>query len=436
MEWNNNNTNTEVQWQSRRPPTYYTQSASGGLQDRGIAYEYLIQLCNTLQTGCWVNVPTQADANYLTQMATLFRDKLDPTLKIYLEYSNELWNQALSPTNYNWVENNSPAALSHSQKTAYQFKKVFAAWANVFGSAMSQRVMRVAAGNLSQGNQVVSDIMGYLNQGGDGGADAISVGAYFQFVQADYNSLNSLCPNVTTADVINLISSRMPTYYPILADIAQKAAGFGKPLLFYEGGQSQIPSVNCSNGQNAVRNAQIDPAMYTFYQTWLQKLNDTAGASLFLHFHLAGGGVFGALSNIFQSTSQKYQALLDYIALTPQYLATVSGAAAASRNLSVRIVPSTADLGRNGNLYVATIVKSAGSIAGTLLFHNGSTWLPAASPLPIYRSGPLADTTIALTGDKEVDLSAFDGTEIYVGYGLDETDLLKNSKWKRVYTVQ
>src|SRR5207249_2259985 len=77
MEWNNMNTNTETQWQNRRPSSYYTQSASGSLQNRGIAYEHAITLCNTQAKDCWLSVPTQADSNYITQLAILFRDNLN-----------------------------------------------------------------------------------------------------------------------------------------------------------------------------------------------------------------------------------------------------------------------------------------------------------------------------------------------------------------------
>src|SRR5207244_9294680 len=41
MEWNNMNTNTETRWANRRPTTYYSESASGHLPNRGTAYEHL-----------------------------------------------------------------------------------------------------------------------------------------------------------------------------------------------------------------------------------------------------------------------------------------------------------------------------------------------------------------------------------------------------------
>ena len=308
MEWNNTNTNTEVQWQNRRKPAYYTQGYDTLQSSLGIAWEYAIRLCNTTGKNCWINIPTQADTNYVGQLAKLFRDSLNPSLKIYLEYSNECWNNIFPQ--YTWINANG-IGTNQSQKTAYFMKKVFDKWQSVFGGLMSSRVIRVAAGKLTLTNTEVQDIMNYL-QSNNSDADAISLGAYFAWIPADYSALAALCPNQTIVNVKNTTRSRMTNYPPMLANAAQKSVSFNKPLIFYEGGQSIIAS-SAPCAQSTIYSAQADTCMYNMYNQWFNILRNTSSATLFMHFHLAGGGTFGSLININDATSQKYQALTDYV---------------------------------------------------------------------------------------------------------------------------
>ncbi len=75
-------------WSQRTSTSYYSQA-----QTTGVAYEYLIQLNNRVRKDAWVNIPHAADNNFIAQFAALLRDQLNPSLKIYVEYSNEVWNR-------------------------------------------------------------------------------------------------------------------------------------------------------------------------------------------------------------------------------------------------------------------------------------------------------------------------------------------------------
>ena len=58
----------------------------------GVSLEYQIALVNTLNVNAWFNIPHLADDDYIQNMALLIRDTLNPSLKAYIEYSNEIWN--------------------------------------------------------------------------------------------------------------------------------------------------------------------------------------------------------------------------------------------------------------------------------------------------------------------------------------------------------
>jgi len=87
-------------WALRRTPDYASQAAIG--PPKGMAWEYAIQFWNETGTDAWVNIPYTADDDYVTQLATLLKNNLAPGKKIYVEWSNEVWNGAYPyPANAN-----------------------------------------------------------------------------------------------------------------------------------------------------------------------------------------------------------------------------------------------------------------------------------------------------------------------------------------------
>ncbi|MDD6211185.1 MAG: T9SS type A sorting domain-containing protein [Bacteroidales bacterium] len=62
-------------------------------QAKGMSWEYVIRLSNETGTDPWINIPHKAVDRYVMALAELFRDMpLNPDRKLYVEYSNEVWN--------------------------------------------------------------------------------------------------------------------------------------------------------------------------------------------------------------------------------------------------------------------------------------------------------------------------------------------------------
>ncbi|MEM6315801.1 MAG: hypothetical protein AAF743_17060, partial [Planctomycetota bacterium] len=89
MDWNRTNGSTHVDWSDRTDldDAHWGWSA-------GVPYELMIQLGNELGKDVWLNVPHAANDDYVTQLARLVRDNLNPELDVWIEYSNETWNTA------------------------------------------------------------------------------------------------------------------------------------------------------------------------------------------------------------------------------------------------------------------------------------------------------------------------------------------------------
>jgi hypothetical protein len=67
----------------------------------GLPWEYLVTLANQTNTDMWINVPEGATNDYVTALAGIIKNGgtvdgvtyagLNPNLKVYVEYSNEVW---------------------------------------------------------------------------------------------------------------------------------------------------------------------------------------------------------------------------------------------------------------------------------------------------------------------------------------------------------
>lgn len=72
------------------------QALVGG-SNSGVPPEVMIALCNKLKVDCWLNIPPLADDDYTTQLVTLAASTLTGG-KLYLEFSNEIWNAGFAQT--------------------------------------------------------------------------------------------------------------------------------------------------------------------------------------------------------------------------------------------------------------------------------------------------------------------------------------------------
>jgi len=82
-------------WSSRPLP-----SDGGWGSDRGVPLEILLQLCHAVDADCWLSVPHRASDDYMTQMARLAHSALGAEQKVYIEFSNEVWNSAFPQYEY------------------------------------------------------------------------------------------------------------------------------------------------------------------------------------------------------------------------------------------------------------------------------------------------------------------------------------------------
>lgn len=325
MDWGLTNNSILHNWAQRPLTDDYTYTISG------VPYEYWIDLCNRIQADAWLCVPHLANDDYIEQMAALFRDELDPGLKVYLEYSNELWNWIFEQAHYG--NEALDQFMPWPERLGPRIADVMQIWTDVFGADTSRlvRVMGAQHGWLDIGTRIYAQIessgRGHL-------IDAISPAGYMGY---DAQEIALLGAAATGQDVVS--SARAFSFdegeYPMQGwrGHAALAAAKGKQLLFYEGGQHFTPEPwgTVQPYNLALLEAQAIPEIHGLYQELLDTLSRMSNEELlFMHFSFiaplgnspedARWGSFGLLPHQFDiqapytvDNAPKYRALLDHI---------------------------------------------------------------------------------------------------------------------------
>ena len=138
MDWMETNNATLAAWADRPEPGDVSYAS-------GVPVEVMVALANEMETDAWFNMPHLADNDFVRQFASYVRDNLDPKLKVYVEYSNEVWNWQFEQAR--WADEQSRARWNEDDKWM-QFYGLRAAevagiWSEVFGDQSDARLVNV-----------------------------------------------------------------------------------------------------------------------------------------------------------------------------------------------------------------------------------------------------------------------------------------------------
>lgn len=357
MKWfESDNMNKVAKWADRTPVTQQNQTRNG----YGIAYEYALALANVLNADPWLNIPHQADDTndtFNTRFAGLTKSLLKPNLKVYLEYSNEVWN--LAPAGYTqstyvlqqegcvWDANS--RQWTNCPNNGRQFyinraRQVMNTWSSVYGGQSGQLV-RVLAGwsGSSWWTAQMLKLMG-SNTGASKSFDAFAIAPYFQdnwlasstngVANAHSLTLDSVFQEMFTGGVdTSAPARRCPaamTTCSILDRMQNEVSlqvaalqGSGLEMIGYEGGQSLVaigPASGDSSVVNLFTSANRDARMGTAYTQFFNMWKAQGGHVLNHYSHIRlydQNGAWGSMEYEGQTASPKYQALQSFIDSTP-----------------------------------------------------------------------------------------------------------------------
>ncbi len=342
MDFTETNNNPVVNWSDRSQVTDATQST-----DLGVAWQYVIDLANATQKDLWINIPEGATDAYVTQLATLIKQQLDPGLVVYVEYSNELWNGSFSQFNANvqaavaevtaGMASGTPSPLFYPGETAQnadgsyvaqydwawrriaqRIEQISADFSSVWGAgAINNQIRPVLASQMSNpyilqtGLQFLQNTYGSPSQY----LYAVAGAPYFNLNGQDSQT------NLTSDQVLAALSASIAQVTTEYAAYADLATYYGLRMDAYEGG----PDTFGPNNIAAKEAASLGPAMTALVTTYLDSWF-AAGGGLF-NWYLAGPtnydtqyGTYGLTDDVTNLNSPKMQGIEDVLNATPPML--------------------------------------------------------------------------------------------------------------------
>ncbi|KAK7495013.1 hypothetical protein BaRGS_00013653, partial [Batillaria attramentaria] len=285
-------------WSTRRLPDFHTQAG-----EEGGAIEYLVQLANTLGVDPWICVPHAADDNCIRKLATYVKNKLRPDRKVYVEYSNEVWNNLFRQAKYTQEQGHPlyPGHAAFKQGMMYHNQRateIADMWTQVWGSA-KDRVVNVFAwqtGFRDYYRQALDDL-------GDrkSSFQAMAITGYFGCDQAAGEKHAAELPGMTMEEIQHLCDIDLPNKREQFTHYMDVAKAHGLKLVMYEGGPGIMEGGAIRNGAHV--QAVTDKAIAFHQDSHIQRpVQDVLEAWYDIVTSNGSNASPGGLFNYFSST--------------------------------------------------------------------------------------------------------------------------------------
>ncbi len=324
-------------WPDRAQPGTF-----GSTSYRGIPFETMIQLANTLDVDPWIAVPTAADDDFVRHLAMLLKSRLKPDLKCYIEYSNETWNFIYPGYDYSEAKARQlqlrGTAIAADAWHAYRAVEIFKIFNDVFGEAdlrssrTQSRLVRVLTSQTAWLERAKS-VMDWkapgaawptLGHAAHEFADAWAATTYF------YLDKNEDLENADGDELIDLQIENINRLFGtaeapgIIRRILAETKARGLQLVAYEGGTHVLAPPNDRDLVAKLAALNNAPRMYEVYtrllnqwrRLYLEHGADAVGVWNHLNDVSRYGkhGYWGLLQSTYQApdSAPKYKAIRDW----------------------------------------------------------------------------------------------------------------------------
>ena len=290
MDWMKTNGSGIEKWSERPKPDDATFTS------RGVPLEAMIDLCNRLKADAWFCMPHRADDDYVRNFSLMVRDKLDPDLKVYVEYSNEVWNSMFPQTRYSW-ERGAKLGIGPKERPwegggkyyAQRSVEIFRIWEDVFGGR--ERLVRVLAWQAANTWWMENIVLTY--QDAYKQADALGVAPYLGMsvpLKGEGLVAGEVAGWTVDRALDHLDRHSLPEATEAIRACKSVADRFGLTLIAYEGGQHMVGVGGAEDNQamtDLFHRANSHPRMGAIYRKYFDAWR-SAGGDLFCHFSSVG----------------------------------------------------------------------------------------------------------------------------------------------------
>ena len=224
-------------------------------------------MSNLTGTSPWISIPHAADDDYIRNVAIMFRDTLRADLKVYVEYSNEVWNSVFGQRKYARAQ---AVSRGYTESNYWKFTsersvEIFNIFTQAYGN--NDKIVRVLGG-FSENTWLNERIMEWKDAYKS--SDAITIAPYFGHRITSTNTNTVL--NEAEVDMRKKVSETFPK------NLAA-ANKFGLSLISYEAGQHMTGK---SGGISVCSDANRHDRMEGIYTEYLKGWSDATDNNLIL----------------------------------------------------------------------------------------------------------------------------------------------------------
>ncbi len=305
-------------WSRRTPVSNRTWSVASG-----VPVEIMLELANRLKAQPWLTMPHKTDDAYARSFAQLVKSKLDPGLRVYVEHSNEVWNQIYPQYAYAVkMAAAQPSRIDNMQYHALRSRTIGEIFKAELGTGRVVAVLGAQATWAAPAQRGLEFLRSRF--GTSLGIDAVAIAPYFDLIVGPQDA-----PRFTAMKTDDLFAhirtARLPAALAASREYRKLADSYRLALIAYEGGQHLV-GLNEALYNNELTNAFVafnrDPRLKQLYLDYLAGWKQ-AGGQLFMHYTDTGKyskwGSWGSLEYITQPrvNAPKFDALQTFIEMNP-----------------------------------------------------------------------------------------------------------------------
>jgi hypothetical protein len=349
MDWMRTNDSGQGTW-SQRPRVDDARYSTLA----GVPLEVMVDLSNRLHTDVWFSMPHMATDEYVMEFATLVRMTLASGRRVYVEYSNEVWNGIFDQADWvtlqaeaEWPPPPNPPQSDAAMRRMNWYGKRTAEICDIWKSVWAEQDERVICVMSAQATRSETAEWALACELWTEGTpcehhqiDALAIAPYFGghigrqqhentvvgWTQASDGGLDQLFTELSAGGLLTgTQTDTLPQVYTRIADYVQLAANHNLPLIAYEGGQHVTEVITPADPETPAltqlfTTANRDERMGELYTEYFDQWK-ALGGRLFVHHintrRYNQSGSYGALEYADQVTTPKYTALIQFIVDNP-----------------------------------------------------------------------------------------------------------------------
>jgi len=319
MDWMQTVNSPVSRWSQRNTSPYQTLG-------EGVNYENIVALSNYTNADAWINIPAKANDDYVRNLAKFLKTNLKPGLKVYVEYSNELWNlgdqmqgsynmfQARADPTFNSRSDDFGKSALRAAERLRQATEIFK---SEFGG--SSRLVPMIGGFIANSYWGQWQIDWLKSKGVNLTADnyRMAIAPYVPGSEGDLGLTASDTKEQIIAKMYAFMNGSIKTWIKQNKAVTN-AAGIG--LDSYEAAAASFYAVSNPVNQALLPKfieLQSDPRIGQLYKDFINMWDAESGNGLFNAFGIAAPysqwGQFALLNDINATGSPKYDAVLSFV---------------------------------------------------------------------------------------------------------------------------